>query len=171
MLSNCGAGEDSWESLVLQGDQTSQSERKSTLNIHWEDWYFCWSSNILATWCKELAHWKRNPDSGKDWGQGTTEIGWLDSISDWMAMRLIKLQGILKDRENCVLRFMVLQRVRQDWAMELILSDDWFSKIKWSLSERVRIQIQIFLIPILMSIWRCYTNSDILDLFVSFSLL
>ena len=25
MLSNCGAGEDSWESLGLQGDQTSQS--------------------------------------------------------------------------------------------------------------------------------------------------
>ena len=25
MLSNCGAGEDSWEFLGLQGDQTSQS--------------------------------------------------------------------------------------------------------------------------------------------------
>ena len=25
MLSNCGAGEDSWESLRKQGDQTSQS--------------------------------------------------------------------------------------------------------------------------------------------------
>ena len=25
MLSNCGFGEDSWESLELQGDQTSQS--------------------------------------------------------------------------------------------------------------------------------------------------
>ena len=25
MLSTCGAGEDSWESLELQGDQTSQS--------------------------------------------------------------------------------------------------------------------------------------------------
>ena len=24
VLSNCGAGEDSWESLRLQGDQTSQ---------------------------------------------------------------------------------------------------------------------------------------------------
>ena len=30
MLSNCGAGEDYWESLEKQGDQTSQ--RKSTLN-------------------------------------------------------------------------------------------------------------------------------------------
>ena len=33
MLSNCGAGEDSSESLGLQGDQTNQSYRKSTLNI------------------------------------------------------------------------------------------------------------------------------------------
>ena len=56
MLLNCGAGEDTWESCGLQGDKTSQSERKSTLNIHWKDW--CWSSNTLATWCKELTHWK-----------------------------------------------------------------------------------------------------------------
>ena len=27
------------------------------LNIHWKDW--CWSSNTLATWCKELTRWKR----------------------------------------------------------------------------------------------------------------
>ena len=31
--------------------------RRSVLNIHWKDW--CWSSNILATWCEELTHWKR----------------------------------------------------------------------------------------------------------------
>ena len=37
MLSNCGAGEDSW-SLGLQGDQTSQSLRKSTQYVLWKDW-------------------------------------------------------------------------------------------------------------------------------------
>ena len=57
MLLNCDAGEDSWESPGQQGDQTSQSWRKSTLNIHWKDW--CWSSNTLATWFEELTHWKR----------------------------------------------------------------------------------------------------------------
>ena len=31
------SGEDCLESLGLQGDQTGQSERKSTLNIHWKD--------------------------------------------------------------------------------------------------------------------------------------
>ena len=35
MLSRCVAREDSSESLGQQGDQTSQSKRKSTLNIHW----------------------------------------------------------------------------------------------------------------------------------------
>ena len=37
MLLNCGVGEDSQESLGLQGDPTSPSERKSVLNIHWKD--------------------------------------------------------------------------------------------------------------------------------------
>ena len=56
MLLNCGVREDSWESLGLQ-DQISQSWGKSVLNIHWKDW--CWSPKSLATWCKELTHWKR----------------------------------------------------------------------------------------------------------------
>ena len=59
MLSNYSAEEDSWESLGLQGDQTSQSWRKSVLNIHWKDWCWSWSSNTLATWCEELTHLKR----------------------------------------------------------------------------------------------------------------
>ena len=33
--------------------------RKSTLNIHWKDWCWSWSSNTVATWCEELTHWKR----------------------------------------------------------------------------------------------------------------
>ena len=59
MLLNCGVGEDSWESLGLQGGLTSQCWKKSVLNIHWKDW--CWScnSNTLATWYKELTHLKR----------------------------------------------------------------------------------------------------------------
>ena len=29
------------------------------LNVHWKDWCWSWNSNTLATWCKELTHWKR----------------------------------------------------------------------------------------------------------------
>ena len=33
--------------------------KESALNIHWKDWCWTWSSNTLATWCKEPTHWKR----------------------------------------------------------------------------------------------------------------
>ena len=59
MLLICGIGEDSWESLGLQGDPTSPSSRKSVLNIHWKDWCWSWNSRTLATWCKELIPSKR----------------------------------------------------------------------------------------------------------------
>ena len=58
-LNYVGVGEDSWESLGLQGDQISQPQRKLVLNIHWKDWCWSWSSNTLVTWCEELTHWKR----------------------------------------------------------------------------------------------------------------
>ena len=86
MLLNCGVGEDSWESLGLQGDSTSLSQRKSVLTIQWKDWSWSWNSNTLATWCEELTHQKKS-DVGKDWTReekGMTEdemVGrhhWLD---------------------------------------------------------------------------------------------
>ena len=93
MLLNCGVGEDSWESLGLQGDPTSPSQRKSVLNIHWKDWCWSWNANTLATWCEELTYLKTHfhpeneltrfyPDAGKDWRQeekGITDdemVGW-----------------------------------------------------------------------------------------------
>ena len=48
------------ESFGLQGDQTSLSWRKSTLNFHWKDWCWGWSSSTLATWWEEPTHWKRS---------------------------------------------------------------------------------------------------------------
>ena len=80
ILLNCDAGEDSWESLGLQGDKTSESARKSILNIHWKDWCWSWNSNTLTTWCEERTHLKR-PSCWKRWkaGKQTTEdemVGW-----------------------------------------------------------------------------------------------
>ena len=56
---NCGVGEDSWESLGLQGDPTSPSERRSVPGVHWRDWCWSWNGNTLATWCEELTYLKR----------------------------------------------------------------------------------------------------------------
>ena len=38
MLFNCGVGEDSWESLGLQGDPTSPFWRRSALGFLWKEW-------------------------------------------------------------------------------------------------------------------------------------
>ena len=52
-----------------------------SLNIHWKDWCWSWSSNTLPTCYKELSHWKR-PWSWERWkagGEGMTEeemVGW-----------------------------------------------------------------------------------------------
>ena len=59
MLLNCGVGEDSWESLGLQGDPTSPFWRRSVFGVHWRDWCWSWNSNTLATWCEELTDLKR----------------------------------------------------------------------------------------------------------------
>ena len=74
-------------SLRQQGDQTSQSWRKSTLNIHWKDWCWSWSSNTLATWCEELTHlkrpwcWERLRAGGEGDDRGWD--GWMASPTRW----------------------------------------------------------------------------------------
>ena len=65
--------EKTWESLGQQGDQTSQSQRKSTINIHWKDWCWSCSSNTSATWYEELTHGKR-PWCSKEWRQKEKEM-------------------------------------------------------------------------------------------------
>ena len=74
MLLNCGVGEDSWESLGLQGDLTSQSYRKSVLKFIGRTDA---ETETPILWPPD-ANWfiGKNPDTGKDWRQeekGTTE--------------------------------------------------------------------------------------------------
>ena len=89
MLLNCSIEEDSWESLGLQGDPTSQSWRKSVLNIHWKAWCWSWNSKSWATWWEELSHCKRPWcwERLKAGGEGDDRWdGWITSPTWWMSV-------------------------------------------------------------------------------------
>ena len=59
IILNCGVGEDSWESLGLQGDPTSPFWRRSAVGFLWKEWCSSWNSSTLATSWEDLTHWKR----------------------------------------------------------------------------------------------------------------
>ena len=121
MLLNCGVGEDSCESLGLQGDPTSPSSRKSVLNIHWKGWWWSWNSNTLANWWEELTHWKRpwcwerlKVGEGDDRGWD----GWIASLTQWTWVWVNSRSWWWTGRSG-VLQSMGSQRVRHDGATEL----------------------------------------------------
>ena len=125
MLLNWGVGEDSWESLGLQGDPTSPFERKLVLNIHWKDWCWSWNSDTLATWCEELTrlkrpwYWERLKAVGEGDDRGWE--AWMASPTQWTWVWVNSGSWWWTGRPG-VLQSMGLQRVGHDWATELTKS-------------------------------------------------
>ena len=108
----------SWVSLGQQ-DQTSLYQRKSTLNIHWKGWCWSWSSNNLATWCKEPTHWKRpwcwkRLKAGRK-GEDRGWDGWMESLTQWTWVWANSGRWWRTGKPS-VLQFMGSQRVGHDWA-------------------------------------------------------
>ena len=87
MLLNCGVGEDSWESLGLQGDITVHSKRDQT-------WVFIGRADAKAEtpvlWPPHAKSWLigKDSDAGRDWGQAEKEM-----TEDEMAGRHHRLEG------------------------------------------------------------------------------
>ena len=125
MLLNCSVGEDSWESLGLQGDPTSPFWSRSTLGFLWKEWCQSWNSSTLATSCEELTHWKRLwcwEGLGAGEGDDRGWDGWMASRTRWMWVWVNSGSWWWTGRPG-VLRFMGLQRVGHDWATELNWTD------------------------------------------------
>ena len=77
---NCGVGEDSWESLELQGDPTSPLWRKSVLNIIGRTDA---EAEAPILWWLEVKNWLigKDADAGKDWRP--EEKGMTEDKSGW----------------------------------------------------------------------------------------
>ena len=82
MLLNCGVGEDSWESLGLQGDATSPSLKEVSPGCSLEGLMLKLKLQCFGYLIRRADSFEKDPDAGKDWGQeekGTTEdemVGW-----------------------------------------------------------------------------------------------
>ena len=127
MLLNCGVGEDSWESLGLQGDPTSPFWRRSALGFLWRERCWSWNSSTLATSCEELIHWKRlccweGLGAGGE-GDDRGWVGWMASLTRWTWVWVNSGRWWWTGRPG-MLRLMGLQRVGNDWVTLL----NWTSK-------------------------------------------
>ena len=118
----------SFHSLLYNNWSLILLEFSSVLSIRWKDWCWSWNSNTLATWWKELTHWKgpwcweRLKAGGKGDNRGWD--GWMASLTQWTWVWLASRRWWWTGKPG-VLWFMGLQRVRHDWVTVLNWTEAW----------------------------------------------
>ena len=109
-----------WRRL-LRVPWTARRSNQSILKEISPDWCWSWNSNTLATWCEELTHWKiawcwerlkaRGEGDDRGWD------GWMASLTQWTWVWVKSGCWWWTGRPG-MLRSMVSQRVRHNWATE-----------------------------------------------------
>ena len=164
LLSKCDAADNSWESLGQQGDQMSQSSRKSTLSIHWKDCFWSWSSNTLATCFEEPTHWKRPWcwERLRAGGEGSSRgwEGWMASLTQWIWIWANSRRWWRTGKPG-VLQFMGLQRVGHYWVTEQQQQPQgkknfWHKKALFPDKQRHLLKFSHTKVKVLFSL--CYTK-------------
>ena len=148
-----------WRRLLRVPWRSNQSIlKKSVLNIHRKDWCWNWSSNTLATWCKELTHWQRlwcwerlksgGVGDNRGWDVWMVSQTWWTWV--WAGSRSWWWTG-----KPGMLQSMGSQRVGHNWVTELT----WL-KLKSFICTRVCLKNQSI---ILIYNWQWREQSLILE--------
>ena len=107
--------------VVLQGDPTSPSWKKSVLSVHWKVWCWSWNSNTLATWCEKLTLkrrwcWERLKVVGEGDDRGWD--GWMASSTPWTWV-WVNYRSWWWSGSPGMLQSMESRRGGHDWETEL----------------------------------------------------
>ena len=145
MLLNCGVGEDSWESLGLQGDpvlkEISPGCSLEGIRVKLELQYFghlMWSVDSLEKTLKLGGMWAGGEGDDRGWD------GWMASLTRWTWIWVNSESWWWTGRPG-VLRFMGSQRVRQDWATELNWTElNWMISLSYGFCHQLSANKELF---------------------------